>query len=168
VPVPEGSALAGSSATVTGQDVDGIKCEARESVSSRTYARVTIFVDGSARQIPAGIGILDARGVNHGSGILVTNGKCFYWLNTHAADGVIVTEAPAQKVYQLGNFFDIWGQPLGTDRVGPAFGHVTAFVGGQLYKGDPRGISLSSNAQIQLDVGAPKIAPESINFPSRL
>ncbi len=168
VPVPNGSALAGSSASVTGQEVDGIKCEPRETVSFRTYARVTIFVDGFARQIPAGIGILDARGVNNGSGILVTAGKCFYWLNTHAADGVISTEAPAHKTYVLGNFFDLWGQPLGTDRVGPAFGHVTAYVGGQLYKDNPRGIPLSSHAQIQLDVGTPRVAPESINFPAKL
>jgi hypothetical protein len=129
---------------------------------------VTIFVDGLARQIPAGIGILDARGVDHGSGILVTAGKCFYWLNTHAADGVISTEAPVHKTYVLGDFFDLWGQPLGAERVGPAFGHVTAYIGGQLYKGDPRGIPLSSNAQIQLDVGSPLVAPQSINFPAKL
>jgi hypothetical protein len=152
---------------VAGQEVDGIKCESRET-SSRIYARVTIFVDGVARQIPAGIGILDARGVNNGSGILVTNGKCFYWLNTHAADGVIGTESSVNKVYDLGNFFDLWGQPLGTDRVGPAFGNVTSYVDGQLYKGNPRGIPLSSNAQIQLDVGTPRVAPESISFPTKL
>jgi hypothetical protein len=72
------------------------------------------------------------------------------------------------RTYTLGDFFDVWGEPLGRRRVGPARGHVTAFLDGRRYTGDPRGILLLSHAQIQLDVGRPLVAPESIRFPPGL
>jgi len=40
------------------------------------------------------------------------------WLHTHAADGIIHTESPVERTYTLGDFFDIWGQPLGRHQVG--------------------------------------------------
>jgi hypothetical protein len=67
-----------------------------------------------------------------------------------------------------GNFFDIWGEPLGPARVGSTKGHVTAFFNGRHYLGNPRGIPLLAHAQIQLDVGRPLVAPESIQFPAGL
>ena len=48
---------------------------------------------GSARQIPAGIGIPGAQGQNTAAGELITSGTCFYWLHTHAADGIIHIES---------------------------------------------------------------------------
>jgi hypothetical protein len=42
---------------------------------------------------------------------------------------------------------------------------VTAFVDGRQYLGSPRDIPLAAHAQIQLDVGRPLVAPESIVFP---
>ena len=75
---------------------------------------------------------------------------------------------PEQRTFTLGNFFDVWNQPLGPDQVGPAHGHVTVFVNHQLYTGNPRNIPLLPQAQIQLDVGTPLIAPETIKFPPGL
>ena len=86
----------------------------------------------------------------------------------HAADGVIHIESPVQRTYTLGNFFDIWGQPLGTDRVGLATGHVVVLYNGQVYQGNPRDIPLTAHAQIQLQVGTPLVAPEQISWPSGL
>jgi hypothetical protein len=45
---------------------------------------------------------------------------------------------------------------------------VTAFFDDRRYLGNPRKIPLLAHAQIQLDVGRPLVAPESIEFPSGL
>ena len=83
-------------------------------------------------------------------------------------DGIIHTESPIDRTYTLGEFFDIWGQRLDRDHVGPARGTVTALVNGRVFTGDPRRIPLLAHAQIQLDVGRPVIAAEHIAFPKGL
>jgi hypothetical protein len=168
VPVPAGAALASTSAAATGQAVDGISCQAGEQSLFHIHAHLTIFVNGAARQIPAAVGIPGAQAQSTPNGPFIASGTCFYWLHTHAADGIIHIESPIHRTYTLGNFFDEWGQPLGTDRVGPAAGHVVALYNGQVYQGDPRDIPLNAHAQIQLEVGTPLIAPEQITFPSGL
>jgi hypothetical protein len=95
-------------------------------------------------------------------------GSAFFWLHTHAADGIIHIESPTVRTYTLGNFFEIWHEPLGPARVGPARGKVTAFFDGRRYLGSPRGIPLLAHAQIQLDVGRPLVAAETIDFPPGL
>jgi hypothetical protein len=127
-----------------------------------------VFVNGSARQIPAAIGIPGAQATSTPQGPFIGSGTCFYWLHTHAADGIIHIESPVTRAYTLGNFFDEWGQPLSTDQVGPAAGHVVAIYNGQVYQGNPRNIPLTAHAQIQLEVGTPLVAPEQITFPSGL
>ncbi len=72
-----------------------------------------------ARQIPAGIGIPGAKAQNTAQGQFIASGNCFYWLHTHAADGIIHIESPIHRIYTLGDFFDEWGQPLGPAQVGP-------------------------------------------------
>jgi hypothetical protein len=168
VPVPPGPALAGTGTAATGQPVDGISCQTSEQTLFHIHAHLTIFVNGSARQVPAAIGIPGAQATDTPQGPFIETGTCFYWLHTHAADGIIHIESPVQRAYTLGNFFDIWGQPLGTDRVGPETGHVVAIYNGQVYRGNPRDIPLTAHAQIQLQVGTPLVAPEQISWPSGL
>jgi hypothetical protein len=98
----------------------------------------------------------------------VASGACFYWLHTHAADGIIHVESPVARTYTLGDLFDVWGQKLGPTGVGPAHGSVTALYNGRVYRGNPREVPLTAHAQIQLDVGRPLIAPVTINFPQGL
>jgi hypothetical protein len=168
VPIPAAPPLAGTATAATGQPVDGISCQTSEQTLFHIHAHLTIFVNGSARQVPAAIGIPGAQATATPQGPFIETGTCFYWLHTHAADGIIHIESPVQRTYTLGNFFDIWGQPLGTDRVGPATGHVTALYNGQVYLGNPRDIPLTAHAQIRLMVGTPLIAPEQITWPSGL
>ncbi len=166
VPIPVGPPLAqpASRATLT-KSIDGIKCQPQENVLFHIHAHLTVFVDGKARLIPYGIGIgPPLRGQNTKAGAFVSQGTCFSWLHTHVADGIIHIESPVQKTYTLGEFFDIWGQPLSANQVGPARGKVTAIVNGSVYTGDPRQIPLRKHAQIQLEVGTPLIAPVSIKF----
>jgi hypothetical protein len=168
VPVPDAAPLAGTAAITTGQSVDGIGCDTSEQTLFHIHAHLTIFVNGTPRQVPAGIGIPGAQAASTPAGPFIDAGECFYWLHTHAPDGIIHIESPVQRTYTLGEFFDEWGQPLGPDRAGPAEGHVTALYNGKVYQGDPRNIPLTKHAQIQLDVGTPLVAPESITFPNGL
>jgi len=168
VPVPAGPALASTATGATGQPVDGISCQTSEQTLFHIHAHLTIFVNGAARQVPAGIGIPGAQATQSPQGPFIETGTCFYWLHTHASDGIIHIESPVERTYTLGNFFDIWGQPLGPDQVGPAQGHVTAIYNGQVWQGNPRDIPLNAQAQIQLQVGTPLVTPEQITFPNGL
>jgi hypothetical protein len=168
VPVPSAAALAGTATSATGQAVDGISCQTSEQTIFHIHAHLTIFVNGAARRVPAAIGIPGAQAQSTPTGPFIASGTCFYWLHTHASDGIIHIESPVQRTYTLGSFFDEWGQPLGPNQVGPAKGHVTAIYNGQVYQGNPRNIPLNAHAQIQLEVGKPLVAPESITFPTGL
>jgi hypothetical protein len=168
VPVPGVAPLAGAATSATGQPVDGISCQTNEQTIFHIHAHLTIFVNGAPRQVPAAIGIPGAQPQNTPQGPFISSGTCFYWLHTHAPDGIIHIESPVQRTYTLGNFFDEWGQPLGPNQVGPAKGHVTAIYNGQVYQGNVRNIPLNAHAQIQLEVGKPLVAPESITFPNGL
>jgi len=86
-------------------------------------------------------------------GPFVVGGAGFYWLHTHDGSGVVHVESPVERPFTLGELFDLWGQPLGPDRVGPARGPVTALVDGVVVGGDPRDIPLTAHATVQLDVG---------------
>ena len=168
VPVPRAAPLAGTSARVTGQAVDGIGCQTSEQTIFHIHAHLTVVVNGAARQVPAAIGIPGAQPQSTAQGPFISSGTCFYWLHTHAADGIIHIESPVRRVYTLGNFFDEWGQPLGPGQVGPAKGPVTAIYNGKVYQGNPRGIPLDALAEIQLEVGTPLLAPTTITWPSGL
>ena len=168
VPIPSAPPLAGTSTAATGQPVDGIKCQTSEQVLFHIHSHLTIFVNGLPRQVPAGVGIPGARAQNTPRGPFISSGTCFYWLHTHAADGIIHTESPVHRTFTLGNFFNVWGQPLGPGQVGPARGHVTAIYNGRAYQGNPRDIPLNAHAQVQLEVGKPLIGPTSITWPSGL
>jgi hypothetical protein len=129
-PIETGPDLAPAGAPAPGASVDGIRCQGSEQVLFHIHARLTIYVNGSSRKVPFGVGIASPRRVvGTPRGAFVVGGSCFAWLHTHAADGAT--------------------------RVGPAKGTVTAFVDGKAWHGNLRSIPLRAHAQIQLDVGRP-------------
>jgi hypothetical protein len=168
VPVPAAAPVAGLATAATGQPVDQISCQTSEQIVFHIHAHLAIFVNGKARQVPAAIGVPGAQAQQTPNGPFIATGTCFYWLHTHAADGIIHIESPVQRTYTLGEFFDEWGQPLGPAQVGPATGRVVALYDGEVYRGNPRDIPLTAHAQIQLDVGTPLIAPQPVTFPAGL
>jgi hypothetical protein len=149
VPVPAAAPLAGLATAATGQPVDQISCQTSEQTLFHIHAHLAIFVNGKARQVPAAIGVPGAQAQQTPNGPFIATGTCFYWLHTHAADGIIHIESPVQRTYTLGDFFDEWGQPLGPAQVGPAAGRVVVLYDGQVYQGNPRNIPLTAHAQIQ-------------------
>ncbi len=144
-----------------GATVDGIACSAGEQVAYHIHAHLAIFVNGHTEVVPRGIGIPGPEQVQSG---FVVGGKCYYWLHTHDNTGIIHIESPTKRLYTLGQFFDIWGQPLSNHQVGSATGVVTVFVNGHRYSGDPRSITLTPHEVIQLDVGT-VVPPRPFTFP---
>jgi hypothetical protein len=158
IPLEQGPELAPGGTTAQGQTIDGVQCGATEQLVYHIHAHLAVYVDGKSRAIPAGVGIAGAIVQNTQFGPVVGNGSCFYWLHTHTTDGVLHVESPTQRIYTLGNFFDVWRQPLSANQAGPAKGKITAVVDGKPWTKDPRLIPLQAHSAIQLDVGTP-IAP---------
>jgi hypothetical protein len=170
VPIPVATRLLAQAQTVhLGETIDGVTCQTVEKVAYHIHVHLTIFVDGTARVVPFGIGIgPPLRGANTPDGPFVELGSCFMWLHTHAYDGIIHVESPTKRTYTLAQFFAVWGQPLSRTQVGPDKGKVTTFYDGKVWTGNPGAIPLTSATQIQLDVGTPLVAPEHIVFPAGL
>jgi hypothetical protein len=169
VPIPKGPVLANVQRVKLGQTIGGVTCQRAEKIAFHIHAHLTLFVGTKAYQVPYGIGIgPPLQGLNTKAGPFVSSGSCFMWLHTHASDGIIHMEAPKQMSFTLGQFFAIWGISLTSTRVGPARGNVTAFYNGKPWTKAPAAIPLTGEAQIQLDVGKPVVAPEHIVFPKAL
>ena len=164
IALPAGPSLAPVSSAATGATVDGIQCDASEQVGYHIHAHLAVYVNGGSRQIPYGIGVATPAVNQTPQGPFAQATRCYYWLHTHASDGVIHVESPTQRQYTLGDFFDIWRQPLSATAVGPATGTVTASVNGVARSGDPRSIILSEHEDIQLDVGAPIVPPQPVDW----
>ena len=162
VAIYAGADLASAASTRSGATVDGVTCqtESAEVVKYHIHVHVAIFVNGQRRNLPAGVGITSPALVEHyrtGAFYDVGLSDCLYWLHTHVADGIIHVEAPRRGSFTLGEFFDVWNQPLSAQRVGPARGAVVVFENGRRWRGDPRATPLRDHANIQIDVGSPVV-----------
>ena len=169
VPIENAPNLASAASTLSGAPVDGITCRtsSQQVVKEHLHVHVVIFVHGKEERIPAGVGIAAPRLDEHLSdGLFVDNSfkGCLYWLHVHANDGIIHVESPYVRVFTLGQFFDIWHQALGPDRVGPATGKVVAYENGKRFGGNPSDIPLSAQAVIQIDVGQPVVPFQPVQF----
>jgi hypothetical protein len=168
VPVPRAPTLAAASSLARpGRSVDGIKCQFNEKLVFHVHVHITLFVRGKARALPAGIGVwppIGPQNYRHGQ-FGLTPGTCLSWLSTRYADGLVHVESPVRRSFTLADLFAVWGQPLARDRVGPARGRVTAIVNRRVWTGAPGLIPLDAHAQIQLEVGTPLVAPQTIDFP---
>jgi hypothetical protein len=132
-----------------GQTIDGIHCDSMEGAVFHIHQHVAIFNHGKPVAIPDDVG----RPVV---------GNCFYWLHTHTPDGLIHVESPTFKTFVLGQFFDVWGQPISATAVGPARiakGQLHVFVDGRPYAGDPRKIELAQHTDVTLEAGPPYHPP---------
>src|SRR6185437_6710382 len=100
VAIGAGSPLASPDTTASGQPVDGISCLNGEQVAYHIHIHLAVFVNGHPRQIPAGVGIVPPRQVQTTPvGAFINNGACFYWLHTHAADGIIHVVADGEGLH---------------------------------------------------------------------
>jgi hypothetical protein len=133
-----------------GEPVGGISCDAQEGQRIHIHQHLVIFDHGKPVDIPRNVGQPTAR-------------PCIYWLHTHTPDGVIHIEAPKDRSFTLGDFFMVWGQPLGRAVAASARAakgaSLKVWVNGEPFTGDPRSIALKPHTDIVIEAGPPFVAP---------
>jgi hypothetical protein len=165
IPLEQGPELAPASTTSPGNKIDGvIECAPLEQLAYHIHIHLQVYDNGQSRSLPAAIGLLGPVYENTPYGRFYGAQKCYYWLHTHASDGIIHVESPTKRIYTLGMFFDEWRQPLGSDQVASVHGKVTAFLNGKRWTASPRDLPLEAHFQIQLDVGKPIVPFKPISF----
>jgi hypothetical protein len=164
VPLELGPALAPASTTAPGNTVDGVQCAPVEQLAYHIHAHLQVYLDGQPRSLPGAIGLVAPVAEQTLAGPFYGAEQCYYWLHTHASDGVIHIESPTVRLYTLGSFFDEWRQPLSRKQVASAKGRVTGFLNGRRWTKNPRQIPLLPHAVIQLDVGSPIVPFVSVSW----
>jgi hypothetical protein len=163
-----GAILASTTSQSTGDTVDGVSSNENEQVLFHVHAHLAIYINGTPKLLPYGVGIVGPYQLQQtADGPFVAGGSKYYWLHTHDESGIIHIESPQQRGFTLGNFFDIWHQPLSASQVGPATGTVTAFLNGGKFTGNPRNLPLSAHAVLQLDIGT-TVSAQPYTFASGL
>ena len=140
-----GVALVGI-ARATSTPIDGISCDMGEQGGYHARAQLRMVVVASKQYVypPSGIGVSPLH-------------LCQYWVHTPDGSGTIAVDAPHRLVPTLGQFFDIWGQPLAWPRVwrySAGNGNIEALVGGKPFPGNPRDVKLSNGASVTLIIGS--------------
>jgi hypothetical protein len=156
--------LAAATTTAPGTQVDGIQCAPLEQLAYHIHAHLQVYVNGQPRQLPGGIGLVTPQAQQTPAGPFYGATRCYFWLHTHTADGVLHIESPTARVYTLGDFFDEWRQPLSSTEVAGDTGPVTAWLNAKRWAASPRAIPLTPHAQIQLDVGSPTVSFHPISW----
>ena len=164
-PVPRTSAGASTSPS----SFTTIPCDQLEHTQVHYHAYLQILNQGSMVSIPTNVGRSSA---------------CYYWLHMHSSEaGIIHIESPSDRVFTLGDFFDVWSawghapQLLDATHVG-----TLALTGGQKlaayvdlgdgkgaapFSGNPRGIVLQNHEVITLEITPPSVnPPPSFSWPS--
>jgi hypothetical protein len=119
------------------------------------HAHLDIIVNGAPVQVPADIGIDNAR-------------QKISPLHSHDTTGVIHIESPtAPATFTLGQFFTEWQVSLAADHIGGLVADSThqlkAYVNGKPNTGDPAGIVLAAHDEIAIVYGTPA---QQTNVPS--
>lgn len=152
-----------------GQTVDSVlPCKTTMyETNYHVHAFVGIIYDKQQMALPDAIGLY---GYGPESGGVTNAAKCYYYLHTHDASGMVHIESPSgaslgSSLFTLGNFLDVWGQTLSSTGLGNFSGAVHVFVAKpalrSLYSGpftaftgDPHTIQLYSHEAIWIEVGS--------------
>jgi hypothetical protein len=142
-----------------GQPVANVQCNSGEQLATHYHINLQILYQQTPVPVPSGIGIKTS---------------CLYWLHTHDDTGTIHVEAPqsqASTQFTLGQFFQVWGQPLSRSQVATINvdkgQQVKIWVDGRIYKGDPSAIVLKKGEKIVIEIGPPfQDPPPGYTWPS--
>jgi hypothetical protein len=123
----------------------GLPMLGEEGNALHIHAHLDVVVNGSRVQVPADIGVDDAR-------------QRISPLHSHDTTGVIHVESPDKSAtFNLGQFFTEWQVPLAADHIGGLTAddthHLRAYVNGTLHSGDPAGIVLAAHDEIAIVYG---------------
>jgi hypothetical protein len=119
------------------------------------HAHLDVIADGKPVQVPADIGVDDAR-------------QMISPLHSHDTTGVIHVESPNKAdTFTLGQFFAEWDVALSADHIGGLTAddthHLTVYVNGTPRAGDPAAIVLAAHDEIAIVYGTDA---EQITVPS--
>ncbi len=137
-----------SAAGGQGQTVQGIACDGSVPIQ-HIHAHLTIIANGVQRAIPLAVGAVGTEVISN----FVVDARCFYWLHTHDATGIVHVEAPLSTPFTMGELFAIWGEPLTRSNVTGFQGPVVAFVDSTRFDGDLSTLAFQERQQITLIVG---------------
>jgi len=139
-----------------------IPCDQLEHTQLHYHAFLQILTNGQSVPIPTAIG---------------RKTSCYYWLHMHTqTPGMIHIESPADRIFTLGDFFDVWSdwsglrQPLDTGHVSYLFTldstqKLVVYLdmgdgkGPSVFTGDPRSIVLKNREVITLEITPPAVNP---------
>ncbi len=141
----------------------GLRVLSQEELAVHYHAHLDISVNGSAVQVPAGIGFVMTNGQDVGVAVL----------HTHNPSGIIHIESPTNAPYTLGQFVTEWGVRLGPGQLGGVTdtngNTLRMYVDGKAFAGDPASIVLRPHHEIALWYGstaATPHVPSSYQFPA--
>jgi hypothetical protein len=151
--------------------IDGISCVYDPEKGHHEEVHLSLFVRGRQLAVPMGIGMINPHTEPYRSGPgaggpFAGDDDCVYWMHTHDFSGVTHVEPQvANQTFTLGQFFDIWGQPLNWSRVASYTGTVRVFqwhiddARPSVFeiRGDPRTATVGRRAhdEITVQVGPP-------------
>jgi hypothetical protein len=158
----------GSPASATAAPTGPIPCDQLEHTQVHYHIVLRIFNQGSPVDIPTDVG---------------RTASCYYWLHMHTGEpGLIHVESPGDRVFTLGDFFQVWAewggkpQPLDASHVSSlsltAGQKLLVYVdrddgaGPIAFPGDPKAIELSSREIITLEIAPPMVNPAGSPFPN--
>lgn len=131
-----------------------VPCGPSERLERHAHAHLTIVIRAQLRPVSANIGITQTS---------------ICWLHTHDATGIIHIEAGDDRPLTLGDFFNVWRQPLtstqiGTEHVGRGE-TIKAFENQQPFSGAPETIVLDDKDDIVVQLGPPYPTPAPYVWP---
>ncbi|MGN6388057.1 MAG: hypothetical protein ACTHL1_00970 [Burkholderiaceae bacterium] len=136
------------------------------------YSHLNIYLDGQQQSIPQDIGWVDPDAALPAGSVSFS---CVYPVHTDDMSGKIRIDTTNNATFTLGQFFQIWGQPLTSSNVAGLTGKpVAVWVNdnGTLsqYTGDPAQLQLTPGRDISIVVGTPpaEIANYAWNDPPPL
>ncbi len=160
-------AVAGSPASTGIPQAGAIPCDQLEHTQVHYHILLRILNQGNAVAIPTDVG---------------RTASCLYWLHMHTGEpGIIHVEAPGDRTFTLGDFFQVWGawagkaQPLDSTHVSSftltaeqrllAYVEIDDGLGPVAYPGDPKAIVLAPREIITLEIAPPTVSPAGSPFP---
>jgi hypothetical protein len=124
-----------------------------EGTALHIHQHLDIYINGKPVTVPADIGIPD-------SAAFISP------IHVHDTSGVVHIESPTVQPFFLGQVFDVWGVRLTNTSIGgfttTAGKHLTVYVNGKKYTGDPRRLELSAHQEIAIVYGSKAQDPEPI------
>ncbi len=142
-----------SGAAVNGQPIDNMTCNSSQGGAQHLHTYLKIYINGQQMTVPPGVGI---------------PATCLYPLHVHNTEPNVIhiETADPKRVFTLGEFFDVWGQPLSATQIGAykansqhklvyemfnAAGKLTTITT------DPRQITLANHTTIVILYNSPNV-----------